>query len=158
MALYHDELSEPSTTMDPNAIVSTRKAQHCRFIDTKKWREFARLLRANVEVPIFAPDGAVSARFEASPTSRDAFVRIARDFVARAQTIHQVHNAELHLVSDSEVKAVWSMEDYLVFPSAAGHEAKSVHGYGHYYETWALSDGDWLLSRMVLRRTLLEQT
>ncbi len=31
-----------------------------------------------------------------------------------------------------------------------------MRGYGHYHETWRLAGGEWIITRLELRRTILE--
>jgi len=65
----------------------------------------------------------------------------------RAQSSYQVHNDELAQVSDTEIRAIWSMEDCVIFPEADAGATRPArhHGYGHYHETWVLEDGAWLI-------------
>ena len=82
----------------------------------------------------------------------------ARDFLANGRSIHQVHNDEIAHMSDREILATWSMEDYIVFPSAPSGAPNSVHGYGHYHETWIDRGEGWQIAALDLRRTILEST
>jgi hypothetical protein len=81
---------------------------------------------------------------------------LTRGFLEGAQSIHHVHNAEIAVVGDDEVSAIWSMEDYIIFPDGDAERPKSMHGYGHYHETWRLAGGDWIITRLELRRTIVE--
>ena len=47
--------------------------------------------------------------------TREAFVAAARGYLEGAQSIHQVHNEELTQLSDTEINAIWSMEDCVIF-------------------------------------------
>lgn len=134
--------------------VRLRKARYCRSLDTKQWETFAALFVADAKATVFDPEGGLIAEFHTA----GAFVNAARQFLEGARSIHQVHNDELELVSESEINAIWSMEDYIVFPLAPKDAPISVHGYGHYHERWVLKDGAWLISNLELRRTILEVT
>lgn len=133
--------------------IRVNKARYCRYLDTKQWMAFANLLMPDASVRIIDPNGVAIAEFDSSA----AFVMATRHFLDGARSIHQVHNDELTLRSNDEVAAIWSMEDYIVFPDERAGPA-TLHGYGHYFETWVLSEGVWRLARMELRRTILEQT
>ncbi|KQV78139.1 hypothetical protein ASC90_27095 [Rhizobium sp. Root1220] len=98
----------------------------------------------------FAPDGSLLYEFD----SRAEWMKVMEPFLEGAQTIHQVHNDEIEVISDTEVRAIWSMEDYLLL--APGNDRpQSIHGFGHYHETWRLLDGSWRLVELELHRTIL---
>ena len=73
-----------------------------------------------------------------------------------ARTAGVLRTPEVELPLD-EISAIWSMEDYIVFP-AAESGAASIHGYGHYHETWLQTHDNWCIARLELRRTILEST
>jgi len=133
--------------------VRLSKARYCRFLDTRQWQQFAALFVPDASARVYDTSGVLIAEFRTA----SAFVEAARQFLEGAQSIHQVHNDELEMVSEGEISALWSMEDYIVFPDAPkeGSPAK-VHGYGHYNERWVLDDAGWRISSIELRRTILE--
>jgi hypothetical protein len=140
---------------DQQTIAETirqQKARYCRFVDTREWAALASLLKDDVRARMYDPEGTLIASFDTA----SAFVEAARDFLAGARSIHQVHNSELAFEQDGTVSAIWSMEDYIV-----GLDAKvgfgTMHGYGHYHETWERIDADrWVIAQLELRRTILE--
>lgn len=145
------------TTMTPFDQVRTSKARYCRFVDTKQWDAFSALFVAAPEILVYDATDQLIVSFDA----RDAYVEACRGYLEGAQSSHQVHNDELAQVSDTEIRAIWSMEDCVIFPEAdAGATPRPArhHGYGHYHETWVLEDGAWLIARIELRRTILEIT
>jgi hypothetical protein len=132
--------------------VAQCKASYCRFIDTKCWDQFEALLHATAQVSFFGANGELTAAFNSTPE----WVALTRKFLDGAQSIHQIHNAEITVVAADEVSAIWSMEDYIVFPADDMERPKSMHGYGHYHETWRCTGGSWILNQLELRRTILE--
>lgn len=134
--------------------IGMRKARYCRYVDTKLWGEFRKLFADEPEIRFFDPDGNATFSF----ASVDEFVDVSARYLEGARTIHQVHNAEMERVADDRVNAIWSMEDYLVFPEADDTRPATMHGYGHYHETWNFEDGNWRISKLELRRTILEIT
>lgn len=48
--------------------------------------------------------------------------------------------------------------DCLIFPPTADTRPASIHGYGHYHESWEFEDGQWRIAKLELRRTILEIT
>ncbi|MBB4440758.1 MULTISPECIES: nuclear transport factor 2 family protein [Rhizobium] len=132
--------------------IGVQKARYCRYIDTKRWDEFGKLFSTEPEVRFMDPEGSTVAAFN----SVGDFVAATARYLEGARTIHQVHNAELERVSAHQVTAIWSMEDYLVFPEDDETRPASMHGYGHYHETWELADGQWRIAKLALRRTIHE--
>lgn len=129
------------------------KARYFRSMDTKDWDGFA---------AVFAPDATmdVSGEMGDSATETDtgagvtrgrreiaAFVRDAVDEVA---TVHHGHMAEIEITSATTATGIWAMEDVLRWPEGA--PIATMHGYGHYHETYAVHDGAWLIQSLVLTR------
>jgi hypothetical protein len=135
-------------------LIRQSKAQYCRFVDSKEWEAFGRLLVPDAKVRIVDPAGATIAAFDRSAD----FVRSAMDFIGAGQSIHQIHNEEFEPISDDEVSAIWSMEDYIVFPNAHPGALTSVHGYGHYFETWRKNRDKWQITSLELKRSILEMS
>ena len=133
-------------------LIRQSKAQYCRFIDTKQWEAFGRLLVPDARVRIVGPASGTIAAFDRSAD----FVKSAMDFIGAGQSIHQIHNEEFELISGEEVSAIWSMEDYIVFPDAPSGALTSVHGYGHYFETWHKNRDKWQIISLELKRSILE--
>ncbi len=132
--------------------IRTLKARYCRYVDTHQWVEFAALFASKPIIRFFGEDGALLAEFDAV----DEFVAVTKAYLSGVKSIHQVHNDEIDIVSETEISAVWSMEDYLIFPDVNDGRPASMHGYGHYHETWRLEQGQWRLAHLELRRTILE--
>ncbi|MET3855343.1 nuclear transport factor 2 family protein [Rhizobium sp. OAE497] len=132
--------------------IRTLKARYCRYVDTHQWVEFATLFASKPTIRFFGEDGALLAEFDAV----DEFVAVTKAYLSGVKSIHQVHNDEIDIVSETEISAVWSMEDYLIFPNVNDGRPASMHGYGHYHETWRLEGGQWRLAHLELRRTILE--
>lgn len=138
-----------------NGIEQVRraKARYARFLDTKDWDGFAGLFEPAVQVRMFDPTGNVIV----SHDERDSFVNAARTGLEGGQSIHQVHNDEIEQISETEISAIWSMEDLIIFRPGAGGPGR-MHGYGHYHELWRLGSDGWRIARLELRRTILEFT
>ena len=74
-----------------------------------------------------------------------AFVRNAIDDVT---TVHHGHMPEIEVLSPTRATGVWAMEDMLRWPDGA--PIRSLHGYGHYHETYERIDGQWRIKTMRL--------
>jgi hypothetical protein len=70
----------------------------------------------------------------------------------RLQSVHHGHMPEIDLISDTEARGIWAMEDIVQFTDAL------MHGYGHYHETYRKVDGKWLIASLHLTRVRISQT
>jgi hypothetical protein len=133
------------------------KARYFRFLDCKDWDGLEH---------VFAPDAVMDvsdAVDDMPPESRAAmsddggFIRgrgpiadFVRGVLADAVTVHHGHMPEIEVRSPSSAAGVWAMEDTIAF--AEGSPIRSLHGYGHYHETYVREDGEWLISSLRLTR------
>lgn len=141
-----------SEQTDPIGEVRRAKARYCRFIDTKQWDDFAELFVPDVTIRMVDPEGEVIAAFD----DRDSFMAATRAFLQGARSSHHIHNEEIDRISDSEISAIWAMEDIVVNSNPAPGQPTRMHGYGHYHETWKRTPEGWRIARLELRRTILE--
>lgn len=126
------------------------KARYFRFMDTKDW--------AGLET-VFAPDAEFDMRSEAHDRSRAAeslvtgAARIAafmRNAVHDLNTVHHGHMPEIDITSPTTARGIWAMEDLIRWPE--GSATTSLHGFGHYHETYERVDGRWLIRSLRLTR------
>jgi hypothetical protein len=69
-------------------------------------------------------------------------------------SVHQSHNHEIELTSDTAAKAIWSMTDRLYMPEGAPYAL--LTGYGHYLETYEKEDGRWKIKTTHVTRLRVE--
>ncbi|WP_213769099.1 nuclear transport factor 2 family protein [Caballeronia sp. dw_19] len=128
------------------------KARYCRFIDLKQWDSLKQLFAPQAHLAFYGVAGELLYEF----SDLEQFIELTAATLHGAQTIHQVHNPEIELTTATTASAIWSMEDYIVFPASNSEGSRSMHGYGHYHETWHHADGDWIITHLELRRTIFE--
>jgi hypothetical protein len=138
--------------LEVKEIIRERKAKYCRYLDTKQYDKWENLFSADAKVTFYKPDGTVMMAYD----NVEKFFEDTRHFFATTVTVHQTHNSEIEFRSDTEASAIWAMEDWHRYMPTPEHPAKSMHGYGHYYETWKLIDGEWVLKSLELRRLLVD--
>jgi uncharacterized protein (TIGR02246 family) len=126
------------------------KARYFRAMDTKDWGAFA---------AVFAPDALMdmSGEMRDSVTEGEGITRgntAIAEFVQGAvqpvETVHHGHMAEIEILSPTTARGIWSMEDMLRWP--VGSPIRSMHGYGHYHETYEKLDGRWCIKTIALTR------
>jgi len=132
------------------------KARYFRCMDTKDWPG----LQA-----VFSDDAELDMRGEAADKSKatDALIVGAanimpfiRNAVLDLMTAHHGHMPEIEITSSTTAKGIWAMEDVLKWPEGAA--VKTLHGYGHYHETYRKTDDGWRIQSSRLSRLRVDIT
>jgi len=145
-------LEESLDQLEAIGKIGRLKAQYCRAVDEKRWADLSQLLHPDAKLTFFGTQGEVL--FEFADTQ--SWIDQCTELLVGAQTIHQVHNAEIDLVSSTQAEAIWSMEDWIIFPEGVAGPFKTMHGYGHYHERLERVNGVWIIRAIALKRTILE--
>jgi hypothetical protein len=132
------------------------KARYFRSMDTKDWPG----LQA-----VFAPNAELDMRGEAADKSKAAdglvigaanIMPFIRNAVIDLVTVHHGHMPEIEITSPTTARGLWAMEDVLKWPEGAA--IKTLHGYGHYHETYSRLDGGWHIQTSRLSRLRVDIT
>jgi SnoaL-like protein len=128
--------------MDELEAIRQLKARYCRLLDAKDWAAWRELFT----------DDFVSDTRESGGTliaGADEFIAFVRKTLGAPGrvTVHQVHAPEIEQVSASTARGIWALEDYVKLAFAL-----SMHGYGHYHETYEKADGCWRIKSSKLTR------
>lgn len=122
------------------------KGRYFRCVDTKDWNGFK---------AVFTPD----ARFDISQDvpgciliGPENIVMAARAPLKGCVSVHHGHTPEIEITSDTTATGIWAMEDTLHWLADSDTPGATLHGYGHYVETYQCIDGRWLIQSLVLRR------
>jgi hypothetical protein len=125
------------------------KARYVRSLDTKDWNGFR---------DVFAADAEMDMRAEAGDAGLVHGAQAIADFVRGAvgdvQTVHHGHMPEIDLTSANTATGIWAMEDLLRWP--AGGPYGSMHGWGHYHETYVKHGDAWRIQTLTLTRLRLD--
>jgi hypothetical protein len=129
------------------------KARYFRWMDEKDWENWGTLFTTDVAVLV---DSEVSDRDRLTkpfslPRGRDLFVANNAEILRDVVTVHHGHMPEITLTSDTTATGVWAMEDKLKWP-----DGRTMHGYGHYRETYRVEEGCWRIALLNLTRLRLE--
>ncbi|MBB5911918.1 hypothetical protein BJY24_000785 [Nocardia transvalensis] len=124
--------------------ITQLKTNYFADIDAKNWAALRELL---------APDVVVDTTGSAGPvfTNRDQFIVFLQLTLGAAQTHHQGFDPQIEVISPTEAKAVWRMEDVLIFGGVGG-----VHGYGWYQDEYRKVDGAWVVTYSKLTRSHID--
>jgi uncharacterized protein (TIGR02246 family) len=136
--------------LDAIEQIKALKARYFRCMDTKDWDGFAEQ---------FAPDAVMDMSGEVPEGDgithgNRAIAAFVRDAVDAVVTVHHGHMPEIEVTSPTTARGVWAMEDKLRWPDGA--PIRTLHGYGHYHETYERIDGRWLIKTLTLTRLRLD--
>lgn len=129
--------------MDDTEAIRQLKARYFRLMDTKDWDGFRNLFTTDVRIDVSSEGSGV---FEGV----DAFLAMLVPTLQDLTTVHHGHMPEIELTSATTAAAVWAMEDHLWWPE--GGPLVSMHGYGHYHDTYRRTDDGWRISSSRLTR------
>lgn len=130
------------------------KARYVRLADTKQWEELAATVLAEDAVLTFRDvDGSL-----ANEVTAAEFAATIGGRVGDGQPIHHVFSHEITFTGPDTATAIWAMEDLIFHDRAAHPEAPftSMHGYGHYHETYRRIGGQWRIAGFELTRVRME--
>ena len=129
--------------MDDIEAIKRLKGRYCRTMDTKDWAGFE---------AVFTPDAVMDMQEEGGDLLRGAseIAAYVRTQVGAVETVHHGHMPEIEITSATTATGVWAMEDRLRWPS--GGPITSLHGWGHYHETYERLDGEWKIATLRLTR------
>jgi hypothetical protein len=123
------------------------KARYFRLADTQQWEAWREVFTPDAEISI---DREVAApgrpAMQQVFDGRDAFVDYVSARLSEGMSVHHGHMPEIDLLSSTEARGIWAMEDIVVRPGV------NTHGHGHYHETYRRDDGEWRIATMRLTR------
>ena len=132
--------------------IKALKARYFRCIDTKDWEGFR---------SVFADDAVMDmTEAQAGPDAgitrgADAICAHVRSTMERFDSVHHGHMPEIDVTGPSTASGVWAMDDELFWTSRGG-QARRMHGWGHYHETYAKVSDHWLIVSTRLTRLRVE--
>lgn len=132
--------------------IKALKARYFRLVDTKQWQAWGNVftidgtLRVDQGVQTFDPPSEPESELI---EGRDNIVEFASSNLAQHLSIHHGYMPEIEIVSDTQARGVWAMEDIIE------RDGQHFHGYGHYHETYRKEAGVWRISSSHLTRMSL---
>jgi len=135
-------MREDTATIVEIEAIKQLKARYCRLLDTKNWAAWREVFTDDFLSDTSQAGGKVI-------IGADDFVAFTRKSIGRpAQaTAHHVHSPEINLTSPTTARGIWALHDVVRFSPGL-----SLHGYGHYTETYELADGCWRIRTSTLTR------
>ncbi len=118
------------------------KAKYCRLLDAKDWDGWRELFTEDFHSDTSESGGK-------SIHGRDAFVAFVKGALGKSTraTVHQVHAPEIEVVSATEARGIWALEDKVRFAIGL-----NMNGFGHYTEVYQKEGGQWKIKYSKLTR------
>ena len=118
------------------------KARYCRHLDGKDWLAWRGLFADEFVSEIAGGGGRVR-------VGADEFVTYTRRTLGKPSqpTVHHVHSPEISLITPTSARGIWALHDVVRLVPGL-----TLHGYGHYHETYEKRDGQWCLTSSSLTR------
>jgi hypothetical protein len=127
------------------------KARYFYGIDNKDWDLWRR--------EVWSPDARlIVGEMGQDVEGREALIAWVAEQSADQVSVHHGHMPDIDVLSDTEAKGVWAMEDLIwrsrEFPLSG--EYSYVHGWGHYRETYVKLAEGWRIRTTQLTRLRTE--
>lgn len=139
---------------DPVMIeqIKQLKARYFRAMDMRDWTAFGHAFsnEGSLEVESIRRDDEGDRPISRKEMGRDAIVAWVSGVLAGATTIHHGHMPEIEILSPTRASGIWAMEDRVIWPD------RSLHGWGHYHESYIVEDGAWRIAASRLTRLHVE--
>ena len=130
------------------------KAKYFYYLDHKDWESWKR--------EVFAPDASMDVPEALSEpiVGIDNILAWVIPNTAHQVSTHHGHMPDIDVLSDTEAKGVWAMEDILRLPEdrPAPLGYTYLHGWGHYHETYVKLPQGWRIRSTRLTRLHLERS
>jgi SnoaL-like domain len=126
------------------------KARYFRCMDTKDWDGFTAVFAPDARMDVSGELSGVASDGRGVTTGNRAIAAFVRGSIDNVTTVHHGHMPEIDVTSPTNAAGVWAMEDHLWWPE--GSPIATMHGYGHYHETYEKQEGRWLITSTTLTR------
>ncbi|MET9491187.1 nuclear transport factor 2 family protein [Nocardia sp. NPDC006630] len=136
--------SKPTVSAPGADAIQQLKQDYFHDVDTKNWDELATHLAPNVIVDTVGSAGPIF-------PNRDSFIAFTKTTLGSANTHHQGFDPQIRMTSPTTAAGSWTMQDVLIFGNTFG-----VHGYGHYWECYSNTNGQWVETYSKLTRTRID--
>ena len=138
--------------LDPNnarhaiEAIKQLKARYFRTMDTKDWPAMRRVFVEDVVIDTTASGGGII-------SNADEFIAFLETTLGEAITVHHGHMPEIELTSSTEATGIWALQDLIMWP-----DGTRLLGYGHYHDTYVLTNSGWCIATSTLTRLHMDFT
>ena len=132
-------------TLAAREEIKELRSRYFRCVDCKDWAAFEQLFVADAVLNLSDDIGRML-------QGREAIARFVEAGLRGVVSVHHGHMPEIFVTSPSRANGIWAMEDRLFWAADSMSPVRTLHGYGHYYDTYVREDGRWLFESVTLRR------
>jgi hypothetical protein len=138
------------TRLEAIEEIRTLKARYFRYLDCKLWDDLPAVFTEDLTV--MTPDGRIYADSGASYATK------LQQSLTASVSCHQGFTAEIHILDATNARAIWAMQDIIIWSDAHPQFGwKSILGRGHYHETYRVEGGAWRIATLTLTRLRLDK-
>lgn len=137
------DLVERIQRIEDYISITELKARYLRAVDSRDWD----LLES-----VFLADATFVSLTGVTSQGTAGWLERAKGALEGSWSVHHAHMPEISIERDTAT-GIWALEDYVGFASG-----KTVHGYGHYKETYQRTPDGWRISRYAISRLREEWT
>jgi len=88
---------------------------------------------------------------------REAIIKMISSIAAAPfVSVHFCHAPEIEITSPTTARAIWPLEDYGWWPGGVPY--KTLHGYGHWRDTYEVVNGKWMKKTCKVTRLRVDVT
>jgi SnoaL-like domain len=128
---------------DDIEAIKQLKARYFRMMDTKDWDGLAAVFTDDVVIDMTGEGSGIT-------HSVDEYLPFLRRNIEEVLTVHHGHMPEITVAPGGTAQGIWAMEDHLRWPEGA--PIRTLHGFGHYHETYRKTPDGWRIATMTLTR------
>ncbi len=132
--------------MDDIEAIKQLKARYFRTMDTKDWSAMRDQFCDDVVMDSTDSGGEIL-------TGADRCIEFLKGTIGDVITVHHGHTPEIELASATTARGIWAIEDMLQWP-----DGRTLHGFGHYHESYEKVDGTWRIKTLKLTRLRMDFT
>jgi SnoaL-like domain len=130
------------------------KARYFRCMDTKQWNGWNEVFTADALMDVSEERPPGSQEGPLILNGAEKIISTVSKLLEGVVTVHHGHMPEIEVTSDTTARGIWSMEDKLRWPDGK----TTLHGYGHYHETYEKAGGNWRIKTLKLTRLRVDRT
>ena len=148
---------DPATRLLAIEEIKQLKGRYFRFMDTKDWEGLRTIFcddaifdaRAALSLDGHGQDGRAAESNDWIYHRADVIADFIKGAVGTSRTVHHGHCHEVEILSSDEASGVIAMEDQIWDDAGL---TMSLHGCGHYHETYRRVDGSWRIQTSRITR------
>jgi hypothetical protein len=134
--------------------IKVLKARYFNALDLKDWDALEDLFTEDASMDFSAPPALVVGPapklddIESRPWvvhGRPQIVEVVSANLTEVHSVHQGHMPVIEITGENTATGIWQLADLLDFG------AVTLHGRGHYHETYRREDGTWRIATLELR-------